>query len=141
MQIIFTRNSSPVSKWIRAITSEPVSHCAIRVGEFVIQSNLLGVNIVPFRVFARTNKIVYTTFVSTVEGRISRILDLYYGSFYDFGALLFLFLRYTLPGYTPKQNLWRASGMFLCTEFVTKVIDDTEDSLITPYKLYKKLAE
>lgn len=59
---------------------------------------------------------------------------------YDFGALFYLALRVLFP-WLPKKNLWQTSGMFLCTEWVTEVLEGEEDSMITPYKLFLRLKE
>ena len=141
MEILFTKNTSPLSYLIRKITKEPVSHCAIRIGEFVIHSNLFGVSIVPYIVFAKKNTIVNTIFQMTVPLHVTRTLAKCWGKRYDMGALFYLGLRFLLPRLVPKQNLWQSSGMFLCTEFVTYILTEQENSLITPYQLYKLLNE
>ena len=141
MQILFTRSNTILSKTICAITKEPVSHCALKVGPFVIHSNLLGVRIVPYNVFASSHEIVYNINKIELNESIKTVLKECYGKPYDIGALIYLGLRFLFPQLMPKQNLWQTTGMFLCTEFITKMIDMKEDSLITPYKLYLKLTE
>ena len=140
MEILFTTTDLPVSRLIRHVTKEPVSHCAVRIGEFVIHSSFSGVEILPYSVFASKYKIIYRIYSITYPLKVYKTLKKYYGHPYDFGALLYLGLRALLPkSWTKKRNLWQTSGMFLCTEFVTTFIDDKEDSMITPYQLYLRL--
>ena len=57
---------------------------------------------------------------------------------YDFGAMFYLGLRCLLP-WLPKKNLWQCTGMDMCTEWATDILDGEPDSMITPYQLYQKL--
>lgn len=139
MEILFTTTNLITSRLIKKITKEPVSHCAIRIGAFVIHSNFKGVIIEPYSVFIRANQVIYKISGLTYPIKIDRTLRKHYGKSYDFGALFFLGLRYLCPKLVSKQNLWQSTGMFLCTEFVTQFLDEKENSLITPYKLYLKL--
>ena len=139
MEILFTTTTSVLSNLIRRITKEPVSHCAIKIGEFVVHSNLLGVRIDPYSKFIKKSKVVFQLSATTNNGLVHKTLEKYHGRPYDFFALLFLGLRYIFPKLMPKQNLWETTGMFICTEFITQVVDGKEDHLITPYQLYLKL--
>jgi hypothetical protein len=71
---------------------------------------------------------------------LGKVLEDTEGRSYDYTGLLYLGLRYYAKRYLgvslPKVNLWQISGMFTCTEFVTKVLSGKEDSLITPYQLF-----
>lgn len=137
-EILFTRNDKCGSRLIRKVTGEDVSHVALRIGAFVIHSKLVngGVTIDLYSQFNRDNEIPYR--LPWVLS--SRNLDRknYAGRYYDVGAILYLGLRRLLP-WLPKVNLWQSTGMYMCTEFVTDVIDGSEDSMITPYQLYIKL--
>ncbi len=139
MEILFTTTDSIASRFIRDITGEPVSHCVVRVGEFVIHSSFKGVVIEPYDLFRKNNKILYRILGLTYPSKIRRTLSKYYGKMYDYPALLYLGLRYLLPSIVPKQNLWQTTGMFICTEFITQLLEEKEDSMITPYKLYLRL--
>ena len=141
MELLFTTSAYPTSWLIRKITGDDCSHCAIRYKDYVVHSDFLGVREIPYRVFIQQNKIIHTLSGPKNAKSKSYILDKYEGKRYDFGGLLYLGLRYLLPNIVPKQNLWQASGMFLCTEFMTEVISSEEDSMITPHKLYKRLQE
>jgi hypothetical protein len=147
MNILFTRSNTWMSKIIREVTGEPVSHCAIRAEGFVIHVNLLGLQIEKTEDFYKTNQLIYH--VELGDGRIGSrhagltfLLEKISGKgrmAYDIGALLYLGARYILP-FLPKKNLWQCTGMYLCTELITEILDNKEDSMITPYKLYLKLA-
>jgi len=129
-----------------AVTGEPVSHCAIRWDNLVIHSDLLGLRIEFVEEFLARCEIVHTVELGETEElrtRLTRAILTRRGRIYDLGALLFLggalLLRSKLGISLPKSNLWRASGMYLCTEFITDIVDSKEDSMITPMGLYNKL--
>lgn len=140
MRILFTENDSILSKLIRLVTEEPVSHCALECGGWVIHSNLLGVHVELSQTFCKNSTVLYSLDIDLDINKIMSALSRYEGSRYDLGAMLYLGLRCIFP-FLPKKNLWQSSGMFLCTEWITEVLDGNEDSLITPYKLYVKLKE
>lgn len=127
-----------MSRVIRCITGEDVSHCALRVHGWILHSNLYGVHAVLPQDFH--GEVVYSIEVAYNPEAVVRALAEYQGRAYDFGALLYLALRICCP-WLPKQNLWQSSGMFLCTEWVTQVVDGRADSMITPYQLYQRLKE
>jgi hypothetical protein len=145
MSVLFTKSDSPLSRLIRGVTGEPISHCALRWDELVVHSNLRGVHITHLHSFTKQSEILYEVPVIEDRNKLTDLLVNAEGSLYDVGALLFLGLTLWCRRYLhlplPKSNLWQASGMYLCTEFVTKYIDREEDSMITPYKLYLHLQE
>lgn len=138
MDIIFTRNNTILSRLIRKVTGEPVSHCALDFAGWIIHSNLYGARVDLPQEFDKHNDIVYRVTVPFDLDKLVHTLVGSTGSRYDFGALLYAGLRCVLP-FLPKQNLWQCTGMFLCTEFVTSILYNTEDSEITPYQLYQRL--
>lgn len=142
MNILFTRGSNPVSKAIVYLTNEPMSHVAIEMDDYVIHCALLGTQLVTKKHFCDTHEVVAT--IPMTKCSLRKILAMLEAdSAYDYPGLLYLGLRYVLKrifGWSiPKVNLWAISGIYTCTEFVTKVISPTEDSMITPYQLYLKL--
>lgn len=150
MKILFVKGSSPLSSAICGVTGEPVSHVALEFPELgiVVHSNLLGVNIEWSSFFRKNCSVVYElsarkSDMTSDKAKLGTMLDKYEGSWYDFGALLFMGLILCTRNYLklplPKSNLWQTSGMFECTEWVTEYISAEEDSMITPYKLYLKL--
>lgn len=151
MNILFTKNNSFVSKNIRAVTGEPVSHVALDFGLFVVHSNFLGLHLEWAKNFRKKSDVVYSLRgVDSLEetdqiGRLNTLLEQYEFSMYDVGAMFFIgvcvFLRNKFNIPLPKSNLWQISGMFICTEWVTKFIDGTEESMMTPFKLYLRLKQ
>lgn len=138
MRILFTKSKSLLSYLICAVTKEPVSHCALEIHGWVIHSNLYGVHAEPLEDFR--GEIVYSVEVPYKEEALISGMAKYQGRMYDVGALLYLGLKYLLP-FLPKKNLWQSSSMFLCTEWVTQVLDGRADSMVTPYKLYERLVK
>lgn len=145
IEIGFTRSDYYMSKLIRSITGEPVSHCVIILdGMWVVHSNFYGVHVEHIYNFQKHSEIVYKILLpnSKLEEFYTKF-DKFNGNGYDFGGMIFLglslVLRKHFPKYVPKQNLWQQSGMFMCTEFITELVDNKEDSLITPYQLYQKI--
>jgi len=137
MDILFTTTQSPLSKAIRGLTEEPVSHCALYQDGWVLHSDLLGVRVEPFSVFTKRNTILHVLQAPDARELLS-LAEKYAGKKYDYLGLLYLGARYIIR-WLPKANLWQTTGMFLCTELVTSAIHSEEDSMITPYKLYLKL--
>ena len=142
MRILFTRSSSPLSRLIRSVTGEDVSHCAIQVDNYIIHSNLKGLHIESLEDFmgAPGVEIVHTIDLESDYQKILLLFCRYQHSMYDFGGLLYLGLRAMIP-VLPKANLWQSTGMFLCTEWVTEYVESSPDSSITPYKLFLRLSK
>jgi hypothetical protein len=141
MFILFTTSKYPTSWLIRKITGEDCSHCAIQIGKQVIHCNFLGVQKEKYEDFIKKNQVKHSMFYAgtmvenlTADG----FFDRYKSAKYDFFALIYLGLRYLLP-FMPKVNLWQTTGMFMCTEFITEVLEGKENSLLTPHQLYIRL--
>jgi len=133
--ILFTKSNTIGSNLIRWVTDEPVSHVALRIGQSVYHSKFgRGITREPLEKFREKNVVVYRV---TIYNAYFSGIERYTGG-YDYLALLFLGLRYLLP-FLPKVNLWQVTGMYLCTEYITKLINKEEDSMITPYQLYNEL--
>lgn len=152
MKILFTVNpTSTVSKLILKLTKEPVSHTAILLDGYVYHSNYKGVNKIKYEDFLKVNEMVFS--ISPVEASVDEAttkalvekFPLLEGSIYDLPAILYIGARYILREYLgmrlPKKNLWQVSGMYLCTEFVSDIVDSKVNSNITPYKLYLQLVD
>jgi hypothetical protein len=135
MQILFTKSNSILSRLIRKVTREPVSHCAIANDQWVIHSNLYGVHVELSSTFNRHTEVVYSVNISDDRSKLMSCLARNEQKFWDVGAALYLGLRCLIP-ILPKKNLWQSSNMYLCTEWVTEVVGEVQDSEITPYKLY-----
>jgi hypothetical protein len=142
MKILFSKNTKPLSRLIMAVTHEPVSHCAVQVGEFIIHSTTFGPEIRTLQYFAERNTIVHEVTVPVDDAEAMKLITCTDSSFYDYPALLYLGIRYVvrLLGVSmPRANLWKLSGMYICTELVTKLLFGQADAMITPYQLYQKL--
>ena len=156
MRIVFTRNTSPLSRLIRWGFEEPVSHVGIVFKDVLLfHSNLLGVHVDNFKSYSNTNEIVYEIEYNLSDSEeIALFLNLYEryaGRGYDFKAFLYLacvgfrykFLRHPLP----DKNSWEDDRTDICLEMVEKlpasVIGNIpkELSMLTPYRLYKLLLE
>jgi len=143
MEIIFSKNNKPLSHMICAVTNEPVSHCAIKVGDFVLHSTIGGPEIRTFEYFCSRNEIVSSVQVPVSERVAVRWMTRLDSKWYDYAALAYLGMRYAAKVWLgiplPKANLWRVSGMYMCTELVTTVLFEKADAMLTPYQLYLKL--
>lgn len=145
MEILFTKSELMLSKIIRYVAEEPVSHCAIAHDWWVAHSSVFGVEIMTREEFEKKYTIVYSVPRNDItEARVLGVLANTNKSMYDYGCLLYLGLRWIMKKYLkiplPKVNLWAASGMYMCTEWLTHIASQTEDSMITPYKLYLKMS-
>jgi hypothetical protein len=145
MRILFTRSNKPGSKLIRSITEEPVSHCALLDGLYVIHSNFEGVNIVSYEQFKQDNKVIYSIIVPNSWAKMKRLMARFSDAGYDYGAFFYLGLSLVLRKWfklpLPKANLWNSTGMFICTEFVSQYLNREGAAMLTPYQLYLEIKE
>lgn len=158
MRILFTKSDTILSKLIRNVTEEPISHCALEFNfsscyRYVVHSNIKGLHKEPLCSFKETSEVVFAlerkenNFFQDVNDfwKLQRLLEKYPKAPYDFGAFLFLgaslFLRDRLNLPLPKSNLWQSSGMFLCTEWVSEFVNEKDDSMVTPYQLYLEIKD
>lgn len=139
MKILFTKSDFILSKLIRAVTKEPVSHAAIQCGDWVLHSNLFGVNAELASVFRASATVVYEIEQPMDENKLMAAFAQADTKFYDFGALIYLGLTYLIP-WLPKKNLWRSSGSYLCTDWIELAEGEEPDSTMTAYQLYLKLS-
>lgn len=146
MKVLFTTTGSPLSRAIRALDGEPVSHTALLYDDnIVIHSNLLGVRVIFLEEFLRTESIIYSVEIPDNYPKLLILIAKYDRAWYDIPGLLYLGWRYLLFKYfqkpLPTANLGAHTGLFMCTELVTQYLDGRENSLVTPYKLYLQLSE
>lgn len=123
---------------IIGLTKEPASHCAIKIGPWVVHSTLLGPEIRTYKSFIKKTEIVFRAPVEIDEDKVIGLITRLDHRLYDYAALLYLALRYVFR-WLPKANLWNTSGMYLCTELVTELLYEKADPMITPYGVYKKI--
>jgi hypothetical protein len=141
MEILFTKSNTFLSRAICYLTKEKVSHVALQEGKFVFHSSLCGVEIITLENFTTAREILGHIEVDNFSyDNLLRFLSKPHR--YDFLALAYLAVRYAAKKWLrisiPKANLWGITGMYTCTEFVSDVIWSSEDSLITPGRLYEK---
>jgi hypothetical protein len=157
MKILFTRNSLPLSRLIRWVLKEPVSHLAIVFDDhLVFHSNLMGVHLEWFNSFKKHHEIVYevTLFGMTLEQEertYRAIVDQFDGAPYDFKGLLYFGVRgflWRLFGTPfPAHNPWGSRRAFLCTEVIgtlpqwamLRPTAYTGLDMISPYQIYKTI--
>ena len=137
MKILFTRSNKLVSRLIRRVTGEPVSHCALSIGDYVVHSNFLGMHPQTLASFEDGIEVWGSVELPDNYERVFDKLCQNYRAWYDFGAMAYLLAKAIFP-WLPKKNLWQCSGMFLCSEWVSDYMGE-DDAMITPYKLYLKL--
>jgi hypothetical protein len=138
MELLFLKGTSPLSKLIMSTTGEPISHCAIRAGDAVVHSNLLGVHAQTMESLLTNHTIVDSVTIADDPQKLLNLLVKYQWSPYDTGALLYMGLQRVIPG-LPKQNLWHVSGMFLCTEWLQEYENFPINPEQTPGQLLTQL--
>ena len=145
ISILFVDGGTPFSKAVMSATQEEFSHVAIQYGDFVIHSNFRGLHVQSTRSFLKKAKIIKQVTIRGDHNR-SRLLDLldkHEFSGYDFGGMLFLGLYLFASKYLklplPKSNLWQATGMFMCHEWVYTFLNMENKPMATPGQLYKEL--
>lgn len=139
MDVLFTTSSYPTSKIIRWLLNEDCSHTALRYGDLIIHSDFMGVRVLHITDFQRKNTILHSVTGSKFAPPLEWILLKYGGKGYDFKAFFNMGLRILFRPLTKKIDVRQQTGMYLCTEFVTSVLNGKEDSYITPHQLYVKL--
>jgi hypothetical protein len=140
VKILFAKTELAASKIIMRLTGEDCSHCAVGWGDYVIHSDFLGVRSISLEQFLQSHTIVHALEFPDEVSQLLATFAKYDRSLYDFGAFFYVGLRLIFPA-LPKKNLWRTSGMFLCTEWVETVLGLDLDPMMTPYKLYLQLQE
>jgi len=149
IEILGTTRDEFLSKMIRKVTKEPISHVAIRVGDMVIHSNRHGVHYQTYSFFEQDNIIIKRLKLkssleeSLLEEHIKERSWEYEGKQYDFTVLLYLGIRLALRNYLniplEKDNLWDVSNMYICTELVGDLTGFRENEMLTPDGLLKEM--
>lgn len=143
MSVLVTYGNNPLSAVIRRLTKEPASHIAIRWGQWVLHSNLNGVQWTPYDTFVK--KAVVLDEIQ-IPQNLEKLLDFSARYVdrgrYDYGAFMYIGIRLGLRPLgvkLPKHNLWGMTGMQLCTEMLTNYVYGEEDAMITPTQLGAKI--
>lgn len=156
MKILFTKSNNIVSKIIRYVLNEPVSHVVLQFENgMIIHSDFLGVSIQwQKEYFSRKIKnealysIEYNCEVSDEE-LIKIIMDSVASKPYDFKAVSYFTLCSLLHKFTGiriTRNEWNNKNEYICTEMVEllpgkiqSVLKNVDLSITSPYRLYKIL--
>lgn len=156
MKLVFTKNTSPLSKLIRFGLGEPVSHFGIVFDNGIIfHSNLMGAHVEWYKSFTKKNSTVefldYALPLEKEESIYLSILNTNDGAGYDFKALIYFGYRILLFRLfkiaIPKTNEYQDASKFLCTELAKALppyilpdsIRSKDLSIVSPYKLYLDL--
>jgi hypothetical protein len=155
MRLIWTKNSTAMSKLIRWALDEPCSHFAVVFDDrFAVHSNLLGMQLNWYKSFLAMG---HTEVVYEIDPKISpeaeakvftTVMDGFDRSGYDFGAFAFFCyaaLRKKLLGTPiPTRNPWGRPKSFLCTEAYELLGDvglpsfgDVKLDMTSPEQLYR----
>lgn len=146
MEIIFTKQDVVISRLIRKVTGEPVSHVAFIYMGNVYHSNHKGASICTLKKFRKTSEIVYRLklpkkYDLCFHYQFARLED----SAYDLPAALYAGWRILLNKYLgiafPAVNKFNFKNAYMCTELAQKVMKIDVDSFITPYALYLKIKD
>ena len=153
--LAWSKSSLPLSKLIRWMFNEPVSHFSIIFdNRLVFHSNLLGAHTEWLSRFEKKSKIIYRIDLFTNLEQEEKIYKNILNTFdrpisYDWGGFLFfaihsIFYKF-LKRPMPKRNLWSDKDLYLCEEMITMVQDllnihPYQDlSIITPYQLFRTI--
>jgi len=155
MKIIFTKNTSCLSKLIRWGLNEPVSHVAIVFDDkIVFHSNLPGVRVEWYNSFKRSNEIVfekqYDMPLYEEEALYQQVIDENDKKTYDFSGFLYFIWRGALRKFLkkpfPSSNKKNNPNLDFCVELIGKLRQqlpalpsDEELAIMTPYGLYTRL--
>ena len=151
MKIIFTKNTTIISKLIRWGLKESVSHVAIVFdNKIVFHSNFIGTNIQWFNEFKKHNNVVltlvYDMSLDEEELIYQDVIDKNIAKQYDYTAFLFFTFRTILHKLFgtkyPIKNPANRSWAWICTEAIGSLPNRFQPktpidlSITSPYSLY-----
>jgi hypothetical protein len=146
MEIIFTRQNGVISKLIRKITGEEVSHVAFIYMQNVYHSTHAGAAICTLKKFREKSEIVHRV-------KLPKKYDLCFhyrfaqieGATYDLPAAIYagwrILLNKTLGLPIPELNKFNFKDAYICTELAQKILKIEEGKILTPFQLYQKCRE
>lgn len=155
MLLIWTKSSMPLSKAIRWLAGEPVSHFGVVFDKsLVFHSNLYGAHLEWFDTFKKHCEIVYSMDIKGMtleqeEAVYRSIVSRFDGYKYDFRAFFYfgwrLLMRKIFRKPLPAKNRWDNEKHLLCTEiasgFPEPFLYKADSSITTPYALFKYYKE
>lgn len=143
MRLLFTKGKGPVGQTVAWALRSRMSHVVIEYNGLVFHSNFWGVHAIPIERFLEKAKVIEIVEIDLTWRELRTNFNKYWHARYDFLAFLHLGVRAVLRRAglkLPKANLWQVTGMFLCTEWVTRTLHGTERTL-TPEQLYERLTK
>lgn len=143
MRLLFTKGKGPIGRAICWALQSRMSHVVIEYNGLVFHSNFFGVHAIPLEQFLRKAEVVEILETDLKWRELMTTFNKYWHAKYDFLAFAHLGARALLRKLglkLPKANLWQVTGMFLCTEWVSRTLDGTERTLI-PEQLYERLTK
>lgn len=152
MRIIFTANRSLFSRVVRWTFREPASHVALVFDNdlWLVQSNLLGMNIRIFEPFIQNHSIIdsldYDLDLAHEEEIFQSVIRITAEQEYDWPGFIYFawrgFLLRLFGLSLPEKNEFGRDRMNLCTEMVsylpewlTGISKGTDLGIMTPWKL------
>lgn len=150
IMILFTKSKRIGSRLICWVTDEPVSHVAVMpVDGVVAHMSFSGYKLELLEEFKETHDLVYYNAVEFDRYEALAIISKLRKKglrFYDYPAILYLgtikLVNKLLGTNFPiNRNKLQTRGFMMCTEFATQLLQGSENSVITPYELYKELMD
>lgn len=149
ISLVWTKNNSVLSRFIRWIFGEPCSHFAYLLDEkLVFHSNLVGVHLTWFDWFKDKNELVHRVDLDLTlpeqEELYLKILKLFRSGKYDYGAMFYFGisgLLHKIFGRTmPSKNAWGSENAWMCEELFLPLSEQIQLpaslDIITPERLY-----
>lgn len=151
MRILFTKNNTVVSKWIRSVLNEPVSHIAFEFThlETVVHANFFGTKPEFIQEFEQNSTIVFS---KDFDIGLVREVEIYRAYMkanclrtFDFGGIIYRGIRTLLKRWfripIGSRNLWADKDMDYCVEAALRLgVDvtgiESKDEMLTPYGYY-----
>lgn len=154
ISIVWTKSDLPISRLIRFLARESVSHMAIVIdNKIVFHSNFYGAHLKWLTSFLKRSEVVYELSLDLTFDEEERIYQRLIHQFdeqpYDWGAIAYWFyamLRHRITGWAlPKSNPWGSDRGFLCVELAECLdvlgLDLSDLDMVTPEALYFTLKE
>jgi hypothetical protein len=155
MRILFTKCNTLISKTIRTVLDEPVSHIGLEFdNDFVIHSDFFGTRIEKVDHYISENIVVYSITIP-LKNEIETLFEIMSKSLsnnYDFSAIAYfawrLLLKKVFNTKFPEKNKLGDNHAYICTEMLQFISDEKLEKLqgkdlgmMTPYQIYLLLKE
>ena len=142
MRLLFTKGRGLIGRTVAWALESEMSHVVIEYNGLVFHSNFWGVHAMPIEQFLQKATVIQVIETDLTWRELMTTFNKYWHSKYDFLAFAHVGVRALLKKAglkLPKANLWQVTGMFLCTEWVSRTLHGTEQTL-TPEQLFERLS-